>query len=392
MVVKHFHIVLVAFQDLLSKHGLFGGRVVLVAKTMPLLIGLGYHIKTILVAQLIPLWVVGVVTGAHGIDVELLHNLDVLYHPLTTHDVATVWIHLVSVGAFDINRLPINQQLTVPNLHFPEPHLLRNHLYHLSALLHCGDEGEQIGCLGGPWFHVLDVESHVTVTLSLEVHAVLAHGDAVSVQQVEVYRGTSLHVQVYRQHSVLVVVRQVGCQFDVAHLHLFVAGIKITVARHAAQPPEVLVLAVRAVAPTEGLKGNQVVALPHIGRDVELGGHLRIFGIAHIHAVDIQVDVGRYAAKVGDNLLAVPAVGDIDGAAVAAHMVVFQWHLGRVVLEMSAPGEADVQVYRVAIAVEFPYSRHADGLPCRVVIAGFEEARRPLVGSFGKVKLPRSVQ
>ena len=374
MVVEHFHIVLVAFQDLLSKHGLFGGRVIPVTKAMPLLVGLGYHIKTILVAQLIPLWVVGIVTGTHGVDVELLHNLDVLYHPLTTHDVATVWIHLVPVGTFYINRLPVNQQLTVLNLHFPEPHLLRNHLNDLSALLHCGDEGEQIGYFGGPRFHVLDAESHVTVTLSLKVHAVFAHRDAVGVQQVEVYRGTSLHVQVYRQHSVLVVVRQVGRQFDVAHLHLFVADIKIAVARHAAQPPEVLVLAVRAVAPTEGLKGNQVVAFLHIGRDVELGGHLRILSIAHIHAVDIQVDVGRHAAKVGNNLLAVPAVGYVDDAAVAAHMVVFQRHLRRIVLEMSAPGEADVQVYRVAIAVEFPYSRHADGLPCRVVIASFEEA------------------
>ena len=280
----------------------------------------------------------------------------------------------MSVGSFDINRLPIDQQLTVLNLHFPEPHLLRNHLYHLSALLHCGDKGEQIRCLGGPWLHVLDVESHVAVALPLEFHAVLAHGDAVSVQQVEVYRGTSLHVQVYRQHSVLVVVRQVGRQLDVAHLHLFVAGIKITVARHAAQSPEVLVFAVRAVAPTEGLEGNQVVAFLHIGRDVKLGGHLRILSIAHIHAVDIQVDVGRHAAKVGNNLLAVPAVGYVDDAAVAAHMVVFQRHLRRIVLEMSAPGEADVHVYRVAITVEFPYSRHADGLPCRVVIAGFEEA------------------
>ena len=374
MVVEHFHIVLVAFQDLLSKQGLFGGRIIPVAKAMTLLVSLGHHIKTILVAQLIPLRVVGIVTGAHGIDVELLHNLDVLYHPFTAHDVATVWIHLVSVGSFDINRLPIDQQLTVLNLHFPEPHLLRNHLNDLSALLHCGDKGEEIGCLGGPWFHVLDVESHVAVALPLEFHAVLAHGDAVSVQQVEVYRGTSLHVQVYRQHTVLVVVHQVSRQLDVAHLHLFVAGIKITVARHAAQSPEVLVFAVRAVAPTEGLEGNQVVAFLHIGRDVELGGHLRILSIAHIHAVDIQVDVGCHAAKVGDNLLAVPAVGYVDDAAVAAHMVVFQRHLGRVVLEMSAPSEADVHVYRVAIAVEFPYSRHADGLPCRVVIAGFEEA------------------
>ena len=58
--------------------------------------------------------------------------------------------------------------------------------------------------------------------------------------------------------------------------------------------------------------------------------------------VNPKVDVRRYRAEMGDNLLALPCVGQRDGASIASHMVVFHRHLGWVVLEMSTPSEAHV--------------------------------------------------
>ena len=74
-------------------------------------------------------------TGTHGIDVQLLHDLDILNHALHGYDVATIGIELMTVGTLDQDRLAVDEQLSAGNLDMTEAHLLAHHLEYLVALL-----------------------------------------------------------------------------------------------------------------------------------------------------------------------------------------------------------------------------------------------------------------
>ena len=61
--------------------------------------------------------------GTYGVDVEVLHHLYVLQHPLAGHHVAAVRIHFVAVGALEEDRLPVDQYLRVLQLNLAEAYL-----------------------------------------------------------------------------------------------------------------------------------------------------------------------------------------------------------------------------------------------------------------------------
>ena len=62
-----------------------GKGLLAIAHTVTLEIRLGSQVNTILVAEVIPARIIGIVTGTYSIDVELLHDLDVLNHPRYGH-------------------------------------------------------------------------------------------------------------------------------------------------------------------------------------------------------------------------------------------------------------------------------------------------------------------
>ena len=107
----------------------------IVTHTMTLQVALSSQVDTILIAQVIPTWIVGIVTGTHSIDVQLLHNLDILNHALHAHDVATIRIQFVAVGTLNQDSLAVHQQLSALNLNMAETNLLLDHLQSLVALL-----------------------------------------------------------------------------------------------------------------------------------------------------------------------------------------------------------------------------------------------------------------
>ena len=102
---------------------------------MALKVRLSCEVDTILVAQVIPARVVGIVAGAHGIDVQLLHNLDVLDHALHRDDIATVGVEFVAVGTFYQDGLTVDEQLGILDLDVTEAYALLHHFEHLVALL-----------------------------------------------------------------------------------------------------------------------------------------------------------------------------------------------------------------------------------------------------------------
>ena len=407
MIVLHLDIVLVTLKDLLGESRLCGRcrLVVAITEGVALLVGLSRNVETVLVAEVVPAWIIGIVTSAHGVDVEPLHDLDILKHALRCDNITTIRVHLVAVGTFDIYGLAIDEKLTVLDLYLAEAHLLRNDLHDVAlTVFYKGLKGEEIRRLCRPLLHIAHHEACCALRAATEIGGLLGYDSAVGIEQTELYDGVAFDPSIDEQLTVLIIVLQIGCDADVLHLHLWVLGKEIALTRHAGETPEVLVLIHGAVAPAEGLESDEVLAGMEILRDVKLSGYLRVLGVAHILSVDKEVHVRRDAAEMGDDLLAVPRSGELDDAAVRTYVVVLHGHACRrsvlrcvlrlpafvnvVVLELVAPGKADVDILRVTITVEFPDAGDVHRLPRTVVEVRLVEVLRTLIGILDPVEFP----
>ena len=72
------------------------------------------------VAELEPVRVVRIVRGAHGVDVELLHQPHIPLHQLPRDRAATRVVVVMPVDAGDQHRLAVDEQLTVAYLDVSE--------------------------------------------------------------------------------------------------------------------------------------------------------------------------------------------------------------------------------------------------------------------------------
>ena len=73
--------------------------------------------------QSAPADAVGVVGAAHGVEVELLEDLDVLHHPRLRDSLAPPLVVLVAASALDQDGFVVDQQLALLDLTSPEAHL-----------------------------------------------------------------------------------------------------------------------------------------------------------------------------------------------------------------------------------------------------------------------------
>ena len=62
----------------------------------------------------------------HSIDIRCLHKLQVLKHALLGHHTSRIGVVLVTIDATNLDRLAIDQQLSVTNGYRAETHLLRH--------------------------------------------------------------------------------------------------------------------------------------------------------------------------------------------------------------------------------------------------------------------------
>ena len=138
MVEVDSHVVLVALQNLQPEVFFLGFRVALVAKAVAFLVGLSGDIETIFVTEVIPAWIVGIVTGTHRIDVQPFHDLDILNHAVEGDDISSVGIHFVAVSTLDEHGLSIDEQLTVFDFHLAETDFLRDDLHDIAAAVFDG--------------------------------------------------------------------------------------------------------------------------------------------------------------------------------------------------------------------------------------------------------------
>ena len=265
MVLERFHISLVALHVHQFKVLVLGQRPLTITHTVTLQIGLGSEVDAVLVAQVIPAGVVGIVTRTYRIDVQLLHNLDVLNHALYRDDIAAVRIQLVAVGTLDEDGLTVEEQLASFDFDMAEAYTLAYHLQHLVALAGSDVECIQVGRLCRPRFgavelgEMADTLSHQLAGRVVEVH-----------RNLRISRGLDVHVELcLAVHIVLLD----GYVLDV----LLGTGTEIHLAGNTRKSPEVLVLQVGAVTPAHHLHGDEVLASLQVFGDVKLCGHLGIF-------------------------------------------------------------------------------------------------------------------
>ena len=87
-------------------------------------VGFGDDVESVFIAEFIEAGIVGVMSGADGVDIELLHEREVFTHEFLGNVVAGVGIVVVPVDSFDEDGFPIDQELAVFDLRGFEPDFL----------------------------------------------------------------------------------------------------------------------------------------------------------------------------------------------------------------------------------------------------------------------------
>ena len=175
-------------------------------------------------------------------------------------------------------------------------------------------------------------------------------------------------------------------------MRLLIACIQIRVACHSGEPPEVLILAIRAVAPAKSLKSNEVFAFFYIRGNVKFGRHFAIFRVPYILSVYPKVDVRCYRTEMRNHLFAYKCVGEVDNPAIASYVIIFYGYLGRIVFKVSPPCKTNVYIHRITVSVQFPDAGHGHISPFAVVERQGIKIRWTLVGMLHPIKFPLSVQ
>ena len=86
-------------------------------------IGFVDHVEAVAIAQPVPEGMVRVVGAAHGVKVMLLHQLNIPAHGGLVHRLAVFRVMLMTVNPADQQRLAVDLQLTVANLHLADAHV-----------------------------------------------------------------------------------------------------------------------------------------------------------------------------------------------------------------------------------------------------------------------------
>ena len=183
-------------------------------------------------------------TGAHGIDVQLLHNADVLLHAFHRDHVAAIRVEFVTVGTLDENGLTIDQQLSTLDFNMAEAHTLANDLHHFIAFASRDVQRIEIRRLCRPRLCTVELNkfadtfSHQFTCRIIEIH-----------RNLKITR--SLHVDIQRGLTVGIVL----FDDDIFDMNLR-TGIEVYLAGNTCKAPKVLILQIRAVAPAHHLHSD----------------------------------------------------------------------------------------------------------------------------------------
>jgi len=364
-------------------------------------VGLVDDVQAVLVAQVVPAGVVGVVAGAHGIEVELLHQPDVGDHALQGDGLAAPVVMLVAVDALEQHRLAVDQQGAPPDFHAPEADAQPPGVYRPAPGVMQGDDQRvQVRRLrrplarGGDGRRQVSLEDRVVVRHDRladrggeqrrAVRIEEGHADAAARRA-----GPGGHADpgADAQRPVAEVVVQLRPGEDVGQVDVRHA-VEVHIAVDAGHPPVILIFQVAAIRPADDHGRQRVLARLEEGRNVEFSGQARVLAVAGLMAVDPDVEGAFHALKGQDHPPPGPARREREGGAVEAGRVVVVRDARRIV----GDGHLDVGVDRPVVALHRPVGGDVDRPPVAGVIAGLAEPLRRGLRVGGQMKAPAPVE
>ncbi len=137
---------------------------------MALHVGLVEHVQAVLVAQIEEGGIVRVVSGAHGVDVVLLHQLYIAAQVFEVERLARHFVVIVAVDPGHHDLGPVHPQAPVPHLHAGETDPEGGGFDHLVAAVEELDgQPVTIRVLGRPRSGATDVETEVGTRTAVRV-------------------------------------------------------------------------------------------------------------------------------------------------------------------------------------------------------------------------------
>ena len=352
------------------------GDVADILEAVALHIGLGDQHDAILITQLVEARVIGIVRGAHRVDVVPLHELQVAAHAIEAHGAALVIVVIVAVDAMHLKVSAVEVDMIALDRHLGKSLVMRNVLADLVAVVDLKRKVIEEGVLGIPEVGIGHAALGMAVDALARSHHVLA------ITERKHNAGSSLGNRIERDQSGIALAVRAEPKVDQVRggtLH------KVHIAEDARGPPHVLILDIAAIAVLQDLDRKQVVALDERVGHVELGRQARALGHADKLTVDVQLTIALDAVKANDLASAGRHGGKVDDALVDACGVV-----GGNERLIHREREALVGVGKVAIAVYLPQVRNLHVIPLGLV------RRELLVGNGSRplkeAELPRAGQ
>ena len=260
-------------------------------------VGLAFKIDAVFVAEIVEVRVVGVVGGAHMVDVGTLHGHDLVFHLTARDDVSRSRIGVVPVDTFQLQCLAVDVEIAsgqsefvfrcrcVLDLHSAEAGLQADRFHHFLALHQFAHKHIDVGLLRCPRGSLVKRERRVEIRLpavgyARTVAVGLKRGGylvVVAVELVAVERPAYLQILGVFRREVLQGSGDVERAFagivgrnglDVSDVHLRRGG-DVNIAEDAGQTKHVLSLEKTAVRGTIHFYRHFIPPLVHIFRDVE---------------------------------------------------------------------------------------------------------------------------
>ena len=369
-----------AIEDGLGVLGIPGQQVVVgiaifitaAGNAVALNVGFIHDIEAVFIAHAQELGRIGIMAGADGVDVVLLHQRQIAEHLFASDGCAQHGIAVVAIDAAELDVLAVELHHAVFHLDLAQADALGDDL---ALAVH--DQRIQIGILGVPRRHVVQRELDATV-LGATCGQLIAQRiiEAIFHQRVAVQR------QVHPNARVRIAVAQLGVHEVIADAHARALQ-QIDVAEDARLAELVLILEVAAVAPLQHQHGDGVGALADIGRHVKLGHGMGDLAVTHELAVDPHIEAGIHALEAQRSAAGVAGLV-VKRAHIQSAGVVHR-HIRRIIGERIA----DVGVLMPVIALGLPDGGHDDFIPGQL-LGG--ELRRQLGKAVKVGKRPDAVQ
>ena len=300
MVIAALHVTPVAFYVGFQIHFFLCQCRLTVTHSVRLDIGFRHYINTVAVAQFVPIIVVGIVTGSHGIDIVELHQLNILKHSFARHHITAVRVYFMAVCAFNQHRLSVDKQLCIFDFHLTEPHLQ----WHYFRIAERSAQRIEVRRFCRPFFRVLHL--HHSTGLARTLYRRFLHRISVGIKQFQQHFAAAFQIQFHCQRTVAVIGIQIRRHANIVDA-LLVACIQVAVACHTAITEKVLVFQIRSVAPAEHLKSYQVLlSRLHISGNVKLRFQFAVLAVAHKLAVHPKIHVGSDGTEMRHDVLTVP--------------------------------------------------------------------------------------